>query len=68
MAILLRTGGNGKNAIELSEYILKKYPMRSLLSFSVKDFMEVKGIDAGKACTILAAFELTKRLPSEALA
>ena len=61
MAILLRTGGNGKNAIELSEYILKKYPMRQLLSFTVKDFMEVKGIDAGKACTILAAFELTKR-------
>lgn len=35
--------------------------MRKLLSFTVKDFMEVKGVDEGKACSLLAAFELAKR-------
>ena len=61
MAILLRTGGGGHNAIELADYILHKFPMRRLLSFTVKDFMEVKGVDEGKACSLLAAFELAKR-------
>ena len=35
--------------------------MRRLISFTVKDFMEVKGVDEGKACSLLAAFELAKR-------
>ena len=31
------------------------------MSFCVQDFTRVKGIDEGKACSLLAAFELTKR-------
>jgi DNA repair protein RadC len=61
LAILLRTGNGGKNAIELAQEILHKYPMRKLMSFGVNDFMSVKGIDQGKACTLLASFELTRR-------
>ena len=61
LAILLRTGNAKLNAIELADRILKKYPLKKLLSFSARDFMGVKGVDAGKACAILAAFELAKR-------
>jgi len=61
LAILLRTGSGGRNAVELAAEILKKYPMRKLMSFAVNDFTSVKGIDEGKACALLAAFELSRR-------
>jgi len=61
LAILLRTGRSGKNAIEIAEDILVKYPMKQLLSFTYDDLVNIKGIDTGKACTLLSAFELTKR-------
>ncbi len=61
LAILFRTGREGKNAIELSDQILKKYSMKRLLGLAFSDLVKIKGIDSGKACSLLAAFELTKR-------
>lgn len=61
LAILLRTGIEGKNVIELSEGILKKYPMKKLLSLDFKTISKVKGIGPAKACHFLASFEFTKR-------
>ncbi len=61
LAILLRTGYTGKNVIEVSAEILKKFPMKKLLSMSYEDLLKIKGIDSGKACGLLASFELTKR-------
>lgn len=61
LAILLRTGMEGKNVIEVARGILKKYPMKKLLSLDYKTLSEVKGIGPAKATHILAAFELTKR-------
>ncbi len=61
LAILLRTGHEKKNAIELADEVLKKHEMRKFLSFGVEDFLKVKGIDQGKACTLVASFELVKR-------
>ena len=61
MAILLRTGKEGKNAIELASQILKKYPMSKLLSLRYEELIKIPGIDNGKACTLLAGFELTRR-------
>ena len=61
MAILLRTGIEGKNVIKVSEEILSKFPKKKLLSLDFKTLSEIKGIGPGKACLLLSAFELTKR-------
>ncbi len=61
LAILLRTGYTGKNVIEVSAEILRKFPMKKLLAMDYDDLLEIKGINSGKACSLLAAFELTKR-------
>ena len=62
LAILLRTGRAGKSAIDISRDILKQFPKRKALDATFDDLKRIKGIDAGKACTLLAAFEFTKRL------
>jgi DNA repair protein RadC len=61
LAILLGTGRAGKNVLEVSQEILLKYTMKKLLALGYSELAKVKGIGPGKACTILAAFELTKR-------
>lgn len=61
MAILLRTGVEGKDVMKVSAEILSKYPKKKLLALNYKDLAKIKGIGPGKACLLLAAFELTKR-------
>ncbi|MBU4579942.1 DNA repair protein RadC [Patescibacteria group bacterium] len=61
MAILLRTGIKGKNVLKVSEEILSKFPKKKLLSLDFQELSKIKGIGNGKACLLLAAFELTKR-------
>lgn len=61
MAILLRTGIEGKDVMKVSSEILSKYPKKKLLSLDFEKLSNIKGIGPGKACLLLAAFELTKR-------
>lgn len=61
LAILLRTGREGKSVLQIAQSILKKYPLEQLLTVTVEDLVSIKGIGADKASTILAAFELSKR-------
>ena len=61
LAILLRTGREGKNVLELAKQILGKYSKKRLLKLTYEDLIKIKGIDSAKACTILAAQELVKR-------
>ncbi len=61
LAILLRTGREGKNVLEVAEDILGKYPMKKLAGLGYEEIIKIKGIDSGKACSLLASFELTKR-------
>jgi DNA repair protein RadC len=62
LAILLRTGIKGKNALELASKILNKHPIKDLLSLKLDELTEIKGINNTKAITLLAAFELAKRV------
>jgi len=62
LAILLRTGQAGKSAIDIAESILTKYPKKKILDVSFADLKKMNGIGADKACSLLAAFELTKRV------
>ena len=61
LAILLRTGIEGKNVLEIAGQILNKYSKKRLLQMKYDDLIKIKGIDSAKACTILASIELVKR-------
>jgi len=61
IAILLRTGNTQLNVLELSKKILTLYPIEKLLSLKYSDLISLKGIDSGKASSLLAAFELGRR-------
>ena len=61
MAILLRTGIEGKDVMNVSREILQKFPTKKLLSLDFENLSKIKGIGQSKACLLLAAFELTKR-------
>ncbi|NLC31421.1 MAG: DNA repair protein RadC, partial [Candidatus Moranbacteria bacterium] len=54
-------GISGKNVLEVSKEILKKFPTKKLLTLDLKSLSKIKGIGTGKACLLLSAFELTKR-------
>jgi len=62
LAILLRTGKNGKNAIELATEILKKFNSKNIADAKIEDITKIKGLGTAKACEIVACFELGKRL------
>lgn len=61
LAILLRTGAKGRGVLELSKQILKNYPIEKFSGLGYEDLVKIKGIESGKACSLLAAFELSKR-------
>ena len=61
LAILLGTGVEGKNVIEVAKQILRKYSKKRLLKLTYNDLSKIKGIGPAKACIILAAIELVKR-------
>ena len=62
LAILLRTGSEGVNVVELSSKILKKFSGVGLAKASVKELKSTFGLGAAKACEIVACFELGRRL------
>ena len=61
LAILLGTGREGKNVLDVAQEILAKHPMKNLLVLDYEKLSQIKGIGPGKACSLLSAFELTKR-------
>ncbi|MDP4000922.1 MAG: DNA repair protein RadC [bacterium] len=62
LAILLRTGSEGINVVELSNKILKKFSGDGLPKTTVKELKNTFGLGAAKACEIVACFELGRRL------
>ncbi len=69
ISILLRTGRKGKNVVEVSKSVLKKFG-NSLLEMQragVGDLSEIKGVGTAKALTIQAALEIGYRMWNESL-
>ncbi|TSC94292.1 MAG: DNA repair protein RadC [Candidatus Berkelbacteria bacterium Athens1014_28] len=62
LAILLGSGIAGKNVIEVAKQILSKFSKKKLLGLSFNQLKQIKGVGPAKACQILAAFELSKRV------
>ncbi len=68
IAILLRTGLPGANAVEVARQLLERYSSLSGLSrCSVKEIASIPGIGPAKAIQLVAAFGLGQRLANERL-
>ena len=68
IAILLRTGLRGANAVEVGRRLLEKYKSLTGISrCSVKELLEIPGIGPAKALELVAAFGLGQRLARETL-
>ncbi len=67
LAILLGSGNNEQNAVQLSQEILKKHKdnLIELSEASLTDLQKFKGIGEAKAITIAAALELGRRRQAE---
>jgi len=62
LAILVGSGYQGKNVIQLAKETLAKYQAKNLPKTSFQELVSQKGIGKAAACRILAAFELAQRL------
>lgn len=62
LAILLRTGTKGCNVLELSREILEVFDVNFISRRTFEELMKFKGVNCAKACTVLATFELSRRL------
>src|SRR5271154_7487805 len=63
IAILLRTGLKGANAVEVGRQVLQKFGTLQLLArASVADLQKVRGIGRDKAVTLVAAFALARKM------
>ena len=67
IAILVRAGLHGTNAVEIGKQLIKKYgdSLQALARASVDDLRQVKGIGRDKAVTLIAAFALAERMAKE---
>src|SRR6266699_1436851 len=66
VAILLRTGVSGANAVEVARQLLEKYgSLTGLSRCSLDELSKIKGIKFTKAMQLVAAFGLGDRLARE---
>ena len=69
IAILLRTGVEGANAIEVARQLIEKYGSLGTLSrCTVQELAKIKGIGFAKGAQLAAAFGLGQRLAREIFA
>ena len=62
LAILLRTGRQGQNAIALAREMINRFGgLNGLMAATQEDLLEIKGIGKAKVAHILAAMEIVKR-------
>jgi DNA repair protein RadC len=66
IAILLRTGLRGANAVQVGQQLLNRFgSLQSLAKASVADLQKVRGIGRDKAVTLMAAFALAHQMAKE---
>ncbi len=66
LCVILRSGTKNNDIFELSNYILKECGgLKGLGTTRMGELLEIKGIKLGKACSIIAAIELGKRIENE---
>ncbi|USD65149.1 DNA repair protein RadC [Vibrio sp. SCSIO 43136] len=68
LAIFLRTGTQGMNVLELSDYLIKDFgSLRCLFSASEQEFCQHKGLGQAKYVQLQAVLEMTRRYLAETL-
>jgi len=66
LAILLRTGTKGKSVINVAHEIISTHRNLAFLATkTLSDLMKTRGVGKDKAATLLAAFELSRRILSQ---
>jgi len=66
IAILLRTGLKGVNAVEIGRQLMQKYgTLQAMAQASLDDLKTVKGIGRDKAVTLVAAFALARKMAED---
>ncbi len=61
LAILLRTGYQGQNVVQVARRILKTYNLDKLFHLPLTKLIALKGVGRSRATTIKACYELVKR-------
>lgn len=61
VAVILGTGSHGMNAVELARKLTLKFPKGSLAGTSLSELRATFGLGLGKACQLIACFELGRR-------
>src|SRR4030042_6512705 len=63
LAIILGSGVKGKSAQNIADEILEKYhSLYGLMGISLKDVMQIKGLNEVKATQLAAVFEIARRI------
>src|SRR5215469_928123 len=66
IAILLRTGLKGTNAVDVARQLVHQYrTLQALARASLADLQRIKGIGRDKAVTLAAAFALARKMARE---
>ncbi len=66
IAILLRTGKKGKSVISVAQELINNYTNLAVLATkSLSDLLKTSGIGKDKAATLMAAFEISRRIQSQ---
>jgi DNA repair protein RadC len=66
LAILVRTGLQGRNAVEIGKDLIQKFGSLSALArASVDDLRSIRGVGSDKAVTLVAAFTLASKMAEE---
>ena len=66
IAILLRTGLKGANAVEIGRQLVQKYgSLQAMAQATVDDLRTIKGIGRDKAVTLVAAFTIARLMARE---
>jgi DNA repair protein RadC len=66
IAILLRTGLQGVNVVQVGQNLLQKFgSLNALALASVDEIIKIPGIGRDKAATLVAAFALARRMEQE---
>lgn len=68
LAIALRTGSPGCNAIELGDRLIQRFGgLKGVLAASMEDLQTMHGLGRAKTCTLMAVLELARRVNEEGL-
>lgn len=61
LAVILRTGTQGRTVFQLASSILRQHSLSQLLNLSYSELVATRGIGRSKASTLLSCFEFAKR-------